>query len=580
MDQEQDVERLATMDVSQSRGRKLISGQEWCFVWAVIVAVLVLTSLPYLYGYLSSPPEKQFMGLMLDVPDHGQYLAWWRGFQHSPLVSNKLTPEPNNPIFFNLLWWVLAQVSRWTGLGYAPVFQAFRWVAGGSFLWAVYRLIAQFLPEVYQRRIAFLLIAFGSGLGWVLVVFKYTLTKGLVLFPFDVYVAEGNSFLCILGYPHFVLALTFIALVFEFIWRGWREERTGYMIVAGVLALLLGWTHAYDLVIIYGVMGMFALLVWLRQRAFPWRLWWGGVIVFVLSCSGAIYSVALTKFDPLWKEVLAQFGNAGAYTPSPPHLVVLFGFPLIVAIVTWIGLAWRKQWSAENLFVMGWFLAGAGLNYIPTDYQIHMLNGWQIPMMILVTKGLCDFIVPAVVRWRLWIRNAECGLEGIQRLIVAAFLLAVLPTNMYLWAWRFVELSRHNYPYYLYRGEVATLEWLDENTVPEAIVLSSLTIGQYIPALSGNTAFLAHWAQTVRFYDKRDSVARFFDVSTPDKKRVEILRAFGVDYVLYGPAERQLGAYEPATAPWLALVFSRPHVAVYRVRDDQLPMAIDSGVKP
>jgi len=553
----------------------LISGQEWRFVWAIIGGVLVLTSLPYLYGYLSSPPDKQFMGLMLDVPDHGQYLSWWRGFQSSLLISNRLTPEPNEPVFFNLLWWALAQVSRWTGLGYAPVYQAFRWIAGGSCLWAVYRLMAQFLPNsvegVRQRRTAFLLVTFSSGLGWVLVVLKYTLTKGDLLFPLDVYVAEGNSFLCILGYPHFAFAVTFIALIFEFIWRGWKEKQLKYMVIAGVLALLLGWMHAYDLLLIYGIMGTFALLVWWKQRTFPWQLFWGGVIVCALSCSGAIYSVILTTVDPLWEEVLAQFANAGVYTPMPAHLVILFGFPLVPAVATWMGLAWRKrqpgrrQWSEENLFVMGWFLAGAALNYIPTDFQIHMLNSWQIPMMILVTKGLYDFVVPAIMRTRI---GRICGWEA-KRLVVAAFVLAVLPTNVYLWAWRFVDLARHDYPFYLHRDDVAALDWLRERTLPDDIVLSSLTVGQYVPAVSGNTAFLAHWAQTVGFYDKRDRVARFFDAAAADQERAETLRAFGVDYVFHGPAERALGGYDPAATPWLTLVFSAPQVDVYRVEGDR-----------
>jgi uncharacterized membrane protein len=96
-------------------------------------------------------------------------------------------------------------------------------------------------------------------------------------------------------------------------------------------------------------------------------------------------------------------------------------------------------------------------------------------------------------------------------------------------------------------------------------VLSSLTIGQYVPALSGNTAFLAHWAQTVGFYDKRDRVVRFFDTSVPDEERAETLHIFGVDYVLHGPAERELGDYDPGTAPWLTLTFSTPRVDVYRV---------------
>jgi hypothetical protein len=544
---------------SEERRQKQISNQEWLSAGGIIIAVLTLTSLPYLYGYLSSPPNKQFMGLVLDVPDHGQYLSWWRGFQSSLLVSNKLTPEPNEPIFFNLLWWALAQVSRWTGLGYAPVYQAFRWIAGGSFLWAAYRLIAQFLPDVHQRRTAFLLVTLSSGLGWMLVVLKYTLTKGELLFPLEVYIAEGNSFLCILGYPHFAFAAAFIALTLESIWRGWQEEQTKHMVTAGVLALLLGWMHAYDLLLIYGITGTFALLIWLKQRAFPWRLFWGGMIVFAFSCSGAIYSVILTTVDPLWEEVLAQFANAGVYTPSPPHLIILFGFPLILAVATWIGLVCRKQWSKENLFVMGWFLAGAALNYIPTDFQIHMLNSWQIPMMILVTKGLYESIVPAIVQWKF-----RFG-DRVKHWIVIAFVLAVLPTNVYLWAWRFVDLARHDYPFYLYREDMAALHWLRENASPDDVVLSSLTVGQYVPAVSDNTAFLAHWAQTVDFYDKSQRVARFFDAEVDDAKRLETVQTFGVDYVFYGPAEHKLGNYDLDTAYWLKETFSNELVRIYQV---------------
>jgi uncharacterized membrane protein len=558
----------------QPKSHKVISGREWRFVWAIILGTLVVTSLPYLYGYVSSPQGKQFMGLMLDVPDHGQYLSWWRGFQSSVLISNKLTPEPNEPAFFNLQWWVLAQISRWTGLGYAPVYQAFRWLSGALYLWAVYRLIAQFLSELRQRQTAFLLVAFSSGLGWVLVVLKYTLAKGELLFPLDVYIAEGNSFLCILGYPHFCFAAAFIALTFELIWHGWQQRQMKSMIGAGLLALLLGWMHAYDLLLIYGIMGTFALLVWLKERAFPWRLFWGGAIVLVLSCSGAIYSVILTTFDPLWEEVLAQFANAGVYTPSPPHLVILFGLPLIVAVITWIALVWQRQWSQENLFVAGWFLVGAALNYIPTDFQIHMLNGWQIPMMILVTKGLHDLVGPALAdRW-------PTMNQRVTRWVVAAFIIAVLPTNIYLWAWRFLDLSRHDYPYYLHRDDVGALNWLQENTSPDDIVLSSLTVGQYVPAISGNTAFLAHWAQTVRFYDKQERVARFFDAKTPDEERAETVHAFDVNYIFHGPAERALGAYDPTVTPWLKPRFSSPQVGIYAVQSDELPTAVDLGGSP
>ncbi len=553
--------------------RPSISRREWQFVGIFVVGLLLLTSLPYLYGYLSSPLDRQFMGLMLDVPDHGQYLSWWRAFQSAPLIRNSLTPEPNEPIFFNLLWWTLAQVSRWTGLGYAPVYQAFRWVAGGAFLWAAYRLIARFLPDTRQRRTAFLLVALSSGLGWLLVVLKYTLTGGELLFPLDVYIAEGNSFLCILGYPHFALAAALILLTLEATWRGWKEKRLQHMVVAGLLGLLLSWQHAYDLLIVYGVLGAFALLVWWRRQAFPWQLFWGGVIVCVLSCSGAVYSVILTTIDPLWEEVLAQFANAGVYTPAPPHMLILFGFPLPLAVATWLRLVWKRQWNDENLNVMGWFLVGAALLYVPTDFQIHMLNSWQVPMMILATKGLYDWIAPAIANWR------HVQVERVSRWTALILLLAVLPTNLYLWAWRLVDLGRHNYPYYLYRDEVEALDWLRENSTPEDIVLSSLTVGQYIPALSGNTAFLAHWAQTVDFYDKQERVSCFFAAATTDEERLETVRTFGVDYIFSSPAERELGNHDPASTPWLTRVYSNSQVSIYRVTND-LPPPVGSGDSP
>src|SRR5258706_220146 len=66
--------------------------------------VLILTSLPYLCGYLRAPQAKTFIGIMLDVPDTTQYWAWMREMGQAWFISNPLTSEPNDPVYFNLLW--------------------------------------------------------------------------------------------------------------------------------------------------------------------------------------------------------------------------------------------------------------------------------------------------------------------------------------------------------------------------------------------------------------------------------------------------------------------------------------------
>lgn len=549
----------------RSPSSQKISRQEWFVVWSVILVMLSLTSLPYLYGYLSCPPDKQFMGLMLDVPDHGQYLSWFRGFQSAFLVSNKLTPEPNEPVFFNLLWWTLAQVARLTGLSYAPLYQMFRWLSGAAFLWVLYRFIACFVADLWQRRIVFLLTAFSSGLGWILVVLKYTLTRGELLHPLDVYIAEGNTFLCILAYPHFIFAAAFIVAIFALLWQGYQKRQLRYTVLAGVAALILGLHHAYDLIILYGVWGAFFLLTWLRERRFPQYLFWSEALLGLISSGPALYAVHLTSTDPVWSKVLDQFANAGVYTPDPFHLLILFGLPLIIVASTWTGFVPLINLDDRTLFICTWFGVGFLLNYIPTDFQVHMLNGWQVPMMILAIRGVRNTIAPAISEWAVSRRRAWSS-ERVSQYLMILLLIAVLPTNLYLWSWRFVELGRHDYPYYLYRDEVEALNWLDQHADPADVVLSSITIGQYVPALSGNAAFLAHWAQTVDFYDKRERVERFFDAAVSDDERVDTLQTFDVSYVFYGPAERALGGYDPGRSPLFTEVFSSPRVKLYAVR--------------
>jgi uncharacterized membrane protein len=538
-----------------------ITHSEIRFVLGVSLAVLAITGLPYVFGYVTSPPDKQFMGLIINVPDHCQYFAWLERFRSAHLISNTLTPEPNPPVFFNLLWWALAQMGNLTGLGSAALYQIFRWIAGISFLIVLYWFCALVFDDRPRRRLAFLLTTLTSGLGWVLVVLKYTLTGGELLYPLDVYVAEGNAFLCILGYPHFVFASAFIVVVFGLVLIGQQREQLRYAVAAGVVAQVLGWQHGYDLIIIYGVLGGYGVAVILRDRVWPCYLVKAGLVVGGLSVWPALYNVYLTMANPLWEEVLAQFANAGVYTPNPLHLVVLFGLPLVVAVFTWAQKLRLRVWGNPRLFVQVWFLVGFLLNYVPTDFQIHMLNSWQVPMMILVAEGLYEFIVPAIARWKLVARRA-------QRLALTAFALAILPTNVYLWTWRFVDLNRHDYPYYLYRDEVAAMQWLAEHSSPDAVVLSSLDAGQYLPSLSGRRAFLAHWAQTVSFFDKQERVVRFFGAKVDDTERLATLQTFGVDYVLHGPAERVLGEYDPSESPMLSVAFCSPQVTLYHVNAD------------
>lgn len=521
---------------------------EWLFPLVTALLVLAVTTIPYLWAWLTAPADKIFMGILVNVPDHMQYFSWMRELSTAHLAANKLTPEPNAPVFFNLLWWGMGRLGRLLGLGYAPMFQIMRWVAGVLAFLAIYRMAAWFMADRLARRTAFLVAVFAAGFGWVLVLLKYTLTNGTLIWPLDVFVAEPNTFYSLLGFPHFVAALLYVA-VFDLVLRARFNGRQRYAVAAGVVALIMGWQHAYDLLIVYGVLGAFALGVWLRDRRFPTQLALSLLIVGVISVWPAIYSVMLTSLDPLWGEVLAQFDNADVFTPPLYRLPVLLGPAFLFALYEALR---RRPWRLREpgrfddarLFLHGWFWISFVLIYLPVDYQIHMLNGWQVPIAALATLALFEAILPAVRR-----RFESARAPGRDRLALwgaAALLLVVIPTNLYLFAWRFVDLGRYQAPYYLQRDEVAALDWLDAHAAPEDVVFASLELGQYVPAHTGAFAFLAHWAQTADFFTKRDQVQAFYAGTLAPSAEQELLDRFSVDWVILGSNEAALG---PRTTP-------------------------------
>ncbi len=535
---------------------------EWRFVFYIMAIVLGISTLPYIFAMLTTPTDKHFVGFILNTSDHAQYLAWYRGFQNSFLISNPLTPEVTPPIFFNLLWFSLGLLGRITGWSYNLVYQLFRLSVSAFFLITLYAFSALFFTSMRVRRVAFSITALCSGLGWIWVVLKYTLTPGDLLYPFDVYVAEGNSFLGMMAYPHFIEAAALILVVLGLLLLGERAGQLRYAVAAGFVAHFLGWQHGYDLLIVWGIPIIYGAYKLVEDRRWP-KYWIQAILITILlSWPPALYSVLLTQFSPAWKEVLSQFSNAGAFTPDPLHLVILMGLPLVLAIFTFILRAIKSPIATEHpmevrsySFIGVWFVAGGLMAYIPTDFQIHMLNSWQIPIGFLATIGLIQYLWPTFSRWS--------RIRVPQRVFVILFIACIAITNVYLWTWRFVDLNRHDYPYFLDNSEIAALDWLETHTPFDAVVLSSHDIGRYIPGLSGRRPFLSHWAQTLDFYDKQERVLQFFDVQTDDTERLETLMRFGVDYVFYGPIEEELGKFSPDESAILNLVFSNDVVKIF-----------------
>src|SRR5262249_189165 len=153
-------------------------------------------------------------------------------------------------------------------------------------------------------------------------------------------------------------------------------------------------------------------------------------------------------------------------------------------------------------------------------------SGWQVVTGVLATIGLYTRVLPWLQK-----RFASYSREQLARYASIALIVVVLPTNVYLLAWRFLDMrsASSSLParsaadrYFITNGEYNALNYLASEVKGDDVVFASLNTGEFVPALTGARSFIGHWAQTLDFYGKRDMVSSFFNPVTTDVQREAI----------------------------------------------------------
>lgn len=524
-------------------------GRYWPYS-LVTLGVLLVSSLPYVTAALFARDGRRFTGIVYDVPDTAQYFAWMRAFSHSPLIANPLTPEPGAERFANIQWWLLGLLAHHTPLGTLGSYQTLRVVALLGFAAALVWFCRIVIPR--HAFFAFSLVMLSSGFGWTLVVAKQW--TGDLAHPLTVQAAEANTFFSAMAFPHLLFAAGVMLTIFCLALRWDGSHRARYASAIAALTLLLGFSHGYDLLPTMAIPGATAAVLLFRDRRIP-QLVWPAVLIVVAATPGALYALGLTQLDATWRGVLSQYGNAGVYTPAPHLLIILLGLPFLLALPQLRPSRWRAA-SNSRIFMRVWLVVGFVLLYIPTDYQIKMLTGYQIPIAILAVETVVELV--ELARGRL-------PAVRVARLAAVALLGCVVLTNVYLTAWRVIDLRRNDYPYYLTAGDVVALESLGDNIEPGEVVLASPELGLFVPVYSDARPFVAHWAQTLDYYARRDAVTWFYRATTPNGARLELLADQHVSFVVAGPAEAELVGLD--TPPVLELaVLHAGSTTVYRTQ--------------
>ncbi len=577
-------------------------------LWALVI--VGLTALPYVWAVQRAPAEMQFEGFIWGVDEGNVYLAWMRqAAEGRVLLRNQYTTLPQTPRFFNVFLLALGRITALTGQPPAVIFHAARLVGGVVLLVSIYLLTAFVTRSVAARWGTLCLASLGSGLGWLAAMWAQSRPDYLPppLTPPDYapppphawqVMPEAVTFLSLLLNPLFVWSMALMCLVLLAAAVTIERRSLGWAALTGVVLLVIGNVHTYDVFVLDAAIGVYFLLMVRMGRAELRRAALQFALMFAIALPAPVWAWWTARVDQSYlQKILTK-------TLSPPPLDLAMGYGLVLLLaVTGVVYAVRHRRERPRLLLpLCWAGVNLPLLYLPVSFQRKLAEGLHIPLCMLAALGLVMVIaqrlaappretepepgvLPAGERRRAAARVAGPA-PGRVALLIAAAVVLTMPSNALFVAGCMDNVESNNRallgvlqpPIYLSFDEVRALDYLGAHAVEDDIVLCSSLTGSYVPTRAPCLVFAGHWAETLHFADAVAFVAKFLTPGRNARVLSGALEAVGATWVIYGPQEALIatgmmreppedpaGQFREATRGVLRPVFTSGEVTVYDV---------------
>ena len=537
----------------------------------MFVLYLIISSIPYLYGYLSTPPGMKFNGLIgWDVPGTYMYFMWEKqAVEGNTLFADRLTPEKHDPFYFNGEWWLLGRFLRFTGLSLEAGFQVERALTVFFAFFALYYFLTCCFESLFERRAVFIWILLTSGFGWLF----YLLQRYAgYSWPIRVWDIEGvNLFGYLANKPHFIRSLALICLSYAFLLKGELKDRRIYFFLAGLVILVQGIIRPYDLPTAFLILASFPLLLAIREG----RL--SGTRIFYYSVAALTALPILLYYLFLDRNFVLKDVFKGVDFPAftPLEFVIWLGFPFVMAVLGFDGLRNFRNWRPARLFLYVWFVIVLMLIYA------YPLIPWGME-----SAGLCYIVSPILAGLFLfsellpqWLNGRAAhrfssllhlSTDSLRKAIIIALIVISFPSNIVLMHKIYRDLAQHSRPYYIPTAVADAFTWLSQHGKLQDVVMSHPDNGYHLPVDAGVKAFVGHGHFTINYPEKVAMLKRFFDAGESEAYRRQLLKEYGITYLFYGDIERQIGSFNPYKTDYLKPVYSNSLVTIFQVDTKKL----------
>ncbi len=544
-----------------------LSRGEWTAAAGVAVGCAALLLLPYLLAHWLAPAGSVYTGLLQNVEDSTYLSAIAQGRAGAWVYRDLFTLEAHTPAFIEGFYLFLGHLGRWLGLTAVGAWHLGRFLSNIAAFLAAFLFVATFLPQRGARWTAYGLALAGSGWDVVRLPPAWEWTRAAEAVPLDLKMPEAHLFFSGLTYPHFTAGIAFILLFFLLLLYAYAHPpgRRRWLLLwgAGMANLALAVIYPFLILLLAAVMGGYLLLLMRQARRVLWREGLELAAALLLPAPLYLYYFRVIQTNDVYRAWNAQ---AVTQSPHPLHYVLTYAPLLLLAFA-----GWRQRRGFGFLWV--WAGAAALLLYLPVPPQRRFVEGLQIPLSVLAAYGLTETVIPWLRQTRplaALLRRPRYRPAGLRRLLLLLALLGNGLVSAYLYLGALATLAViQPYPLFRPQAEIAAMEWLRDASGPGDRVLASYWTGSYLPVITGDAVFVGHLYETVDFTTRRAEAEQFFAAGTTDAWRQQLLAHHGIDYVFYGPAERDAGSFNPAHAAYLRPVWQNDMVVTYVVT--QLP---------
>jgi hypothetical protein len=522
------------------------SEKVWCL--AVSVALVFVTTLPFLIAFERQGPDLRFTGSVLGVEDGNSYVAKMRrGSEGDWLFRTPYTAKEQTGVPAFLEYLLLGKLAGGQASHEQLVclLHLARILAIPLAVYATYKFISRFLPEARWRKWATLVAVAGGGLGWL--VFAAGRTSWLGSQPLEVYSPETFGFLAALTFPHLLLARAFLLLALDAYLQAAIHPRAAWAAVPWLLGLAV--LQPLSIAAAAAAIGAHQVLLLLRaalahEHIQLWDNARPAVIALAIPLLVIGGYILLLRRDPFLQAWAAQ--NLLA-SPQVAHYLLAYGL-LLPCVLSAMWRVWRDG-PNECLLLVGWALMLPILAYAPVAFQRRLPEGGWVALSALAAIGLAARRVGEVSRRRTALGVLALSLVGSALLLVGATQAALqgLP------------------PAFQRSDQVAGFEWLAESADQGVVVLASYETGNALPAWAPDFVLIGHGPESAGLTELEPRVRTFYASSGSGPEADALLREFGVSFVFVGDAERSMGFSEARAPSTLIEVFRRGEIAIFRV---------------